>query len=111
MMMSQLLINGITEFIPMNTVIDVYYINIINMVKYKKFNTYLNFFDIKIINIERYLNMIDCIKVLDIILLDLRYKELSKSYARNQEFEDIMNILIIDFTLYAIIQIIIKLLE
>lgn len=110
MMMNQLLINGIPEFIP-NTVINMYYINIIDTINYEKLNTYLNFFDIKIINIERYLNMIDCIKVLDIILLDLRYKELSKSYARNQEFEEIMNILIIDFTLYAIIQIIIKLLE
>lgn len=109
-MMNQLLINEFPKFIPMNIVINMYYINIIDTITYEKLNIYLNFFDIEIINIERYLNMIDCIKVLDVIILDLRYKELSQGstheFLDNQEYKDAAEILIINLSLYMVIELI-----
>lgn len=72
MMMSQILINELPQFIPKNITLNIDYIEIIT---YEKFNTHLNFFNIKIVDTERYSDMINAIKLIDIRILDLRYKK------------------------------------
>jgi hypothetical protein len=102
---TQFLINGTPQFIPINSILSTYYINLIDTIAYSKFNTYSNLFDIKIINIEinfkiidinRYLNIIDCIELLD---KNLKHKkEISDSFNETFIDENLEKIIIIYIT-------------